>query len=63
MGFRRARDQVQELRAEIASESPARRLIVVSTKAEAGKVKRRLGPGDDALIVITGVPRTVSLAN
>ncbi len=55
--FRRVRDQVQEMRAEIAPEGPARQLIAVSTEAEADEVQSRLGPGDNALIVITGVPR------
>jgi len=55
--FRRARDQVHELRAEIAPEGPTRRLIAVSSAAEAEEERSRLGPGDQALIVITGVPR------
>jgi len=55
--FRRVRDQVQELRAEIVPDGPAKRLIVVSNEAEADEERSRLGPGDEALIVITGVPR------
>ena len=58
MSFRRAREQVQLLRAEIAPEIPARRLIVVSTESEADVARSQLGPVDEALIVITGVPRT-----
>lgn len=56
-GLRRVRDQVQELRAEIAPEGQGRRLIAVSSADEADEVRSRLGPGDEALIVITGVPR------
>ena len=55
--FRRVRDQVLELRAELAPEGAAKRLIAVSSADEADEVRSQLGPGDDALIVITGVPR------
>jgi hypothetical protein len=60
MRFQRVRNQFHELRAEIAPEGPARRLIAVSNEAEADEVRSRLRPGDDALIVVTGVPRAVT---
>ncbi len=53
MSLRRVRDQVRELRAEI---DQPQRLIAVSTAAEADEVQGRLGTGNDALIVIAGVP-------
>lgn len=54
---RRVRDQVRELRADIAPRRP-QRLIPVSTVIEAEEVQGRFGPAEDALIFITGVPRS-----
>ncbi len=57
--LRRVRDQLRDMRADIAPGQP-QRLIAVSTADEADDVRSRLGPGEDALIVVTGVPRALS---
>ncbi len=54
MTYRRLRDELKELRDEIAPSAPPR-FIAVSDRAEADEVRERVGP--DTVIVITGVPR------